>query len=288
MGILSNIFGSKKSCTIDDYMKNNKVPVNFTKLYYKFPEKREPLEGQMKEYYSFDDFIKDFPQFEYLEFNLKDSKHIRITSGFFFFYRGYFYNEKTIKKCLSKKIGFYMNEKPPFKPDPDMMEILLPNKEHFDTKFTGTPCFLIELGSDLQVNFTSLGHRGVVDARTNSFANRFSTLSIGSVDNIPIVFDDKIPLVCVDGHNYEKFTPEPMDEHDVPLFAEIHYGQIIDYEQYGSYRGIPFLERLLRKENIEVNFLKYHEIDIDNYLDGFTKQSRKKKLEKIMRINNEI
>jgi len=289
MGFLSKIFGSKpyKMETLDDYKEYNQVPVNFSKLYYSYPEKKVTFEGQKKEYYSFDKFIVDFPHLGYVGYDIKDSKQINISAGYFFEYRGYFYLGKSIEECLSKKIGFYINEKV-FKPDPDNLKMFLLHKNYFDSLYSNTPCFIVELGEDMVVSTTSLSHRGIINARTKSFTNKFSTVSIGGVHNKPIIFDDKILLISIEDHFHKEYIPDEYKEHDVPYFGEIYYGYIIDYALFGSSKGIPITERLLRKENVVVDFLKYETIDIDNYLDSFTKQSRKRKLEKIMRINNEI
>ncbi len=284
MGFLNNIFGKPKEETIDDYMKNNQLPVTFSKLYYKYPDKRVPIEGQ-KEYSSFDDFVVDFPHLRFHEYELKNAKHIKISSGYFFYYRGYFYYGKSIEDCLSKKIGYYINEKLQF---PKELKIILPEKKHFDNLFSNSPCFVMELGEDLKINVLSFKHKGVVNASTKSSTNRYSTLSIGSINDKPITFGDKILLINMDGHNFKSYLPNEFREHDVPLFAELYYGHIIDHEYNGTAKGIPIVERLLRKKHVVVDFLRYDKINIGDYLDSFKKQSRKKKLEKIMRINNEL
>lgn len=180
MGFLSKIFGSKpyKMETLEYYKEYNQVPVNFSKLYYSYPEKRVTFERQKKEYHSFHDFIVDFPQLTYAIYDIRNSKQINISAGYFFEYRGHFYNCKSIEECLSKKMMFYINEHPPFNPDPNNMKMLLLHKKYFDSLYSNTTCFVTELGEDMVVSTTSLSHRGIIDAKTKSFTNRFSTVSI--------------------------------------------------------------------------------------------------------------
>lgn len=281
MGFLSKIFGSSNdNCCIEQ----NQVLVNFTKLYYKFPDTSLKFEGKSKEYNNFDDFIIDFPLLNY--WDLQKSKHIKIDIGYFFEYRGYLYLCNSIEECLNKKIGFYLNEK--YSSPSDHLEISLIEKKHFTTLFSNSQCFLIELGTDLSVNMISLKHKGVISATTKSLGNMYSTISIGP-DNKPIMFGDKILLINVDDYKFKKYLPNEYKELDVPIFPEIYYGYAINYERNCSTRCIfDSPEKLLRKKNVVVDFLKYEDIDIDNYLEGFIKQSRKRKLEKLMKINNKL
>jgi len=293
MGFLSKIFGSSepKEQTIEDYMKSNQVPVIFKKLYYTYPTNVVNNENVKMDYTSYEDFIKDYPELRFHQYKLENCKNITITSGFFFHFRGYYYNCKSIEACLSKLIGFYMKDDWYSQPKDKCM---LATKNYFDKRFSKSNCFLVEVGDNIQMKFFKVNNK-IILTDEGYHSNKYSTLSIGDVNNKPILLGDKVPLINLEGEcreffgykNDDKLYTE-MKSKNVPDFFNVYYGYIINHQTSGMVTGVPVLEPLLRRKDVVVDFLKHDEIDFDKYLESFTKQSRKQKLEKLMRINNEI
>jgi len=289
MGIFSNIFKHKEQ-TIEDYMKNNQEPVVFKKLYYIYPTKRVSNENIKKEYFSYNEFANDYPE-HYYRYSLKKSKHIIVNSGFFFYFRGNYHNYKSIKECLSKLIGLYMNDN--WYGNPKDKCKLIPKEEMFD-KFSNSNCFFHEIGEGLKIEFFKVKNKFIL-VNNGYISNKYSILSVGDVDNKPIMFGDKMPLINLEEINdFFRYVDEPemskeIKGKNIPELFNIHYGYIIDYYVgNGAYRGIYEFESLLRRKDVTIDLLKQEKIDIDKYLDSFTKQSRKIKLEKLMKINKEI
>jgi hypothetical protein len=116
-------------------------------------------------------------------------------------------------------------------------------------------------------------------------------LSIGDVDNKPIVLGDNVLLInlsedCRISYNLNDIELEKkMKAERVPDMFNIEYGYMINYfVGNGEYRTICNFETLLRRKDVTIDLLKQEKVDFNEYLEKFTRQSRAKKLKRLKEI----
>lgn len=258
-------WNNKQKLNIAKTLKNRDRDLNFTpflKLYYKYPEKYVKFEGQSKEYYSFNDMLIDFPEFCIHKYEIPNFNFYKVVSGYFYHFRGNFYNELNIEKCISELISKYKHDDLYSNPK---NKCYLLEKDYFNIKFKKTNCFNVELCRILP-NSLNIPLSGFVSQ--NKQKNQWSTISVG-INGKPLIFNDKVLIINLKGHNNINLKFSDLN------FFEINYGYAI------LTRGktpILNLESLLKFNEVKVNLLEYENVDFDIYLQTLLKEERKRKL----------